>query len=84
VLSCIAFDLCPYDITLLLLLLLLLLQGHMVPMDQPAAALDMITRFMRNNDLADTDDIYSSTAVKQQVQQQPRAEDSEAAGLAVV
>jgi hypothetical protein len=44
----------------------------------------MITRFMRNNDLADTDDIYSSKADKQQVQQQPRAEDSEAAGLAVV
>jgi hypothetical protein len=31
------------------------LQGHMVPMDQPAAALDMITRFMRGKPLS-TDD----------------------------
>jgi hypothetical protein len=58
----------------------LLLQGHMVPMDQPAAALDMITRFMRDSNLADTDDIYSTTAGKQQLQEaQP-----EAAGIAVV
>lgn len=32
-------------------------QGHMVPMDQPAASLDMINRFMYNKDLADEDDI---------------------------
>ena len=25
-----------------------LLQGHMVPMDQPVAALDMLTHFLRN------------------------------------
>lgn len=30
--------------------------GHMVPMDQPAASLDMITRFMLNKNLADDDD----------------------------
>jgi hypothetical protein len=29
-------------------------QGHMVPMDQPAAAFDMINRFMRGKDLADS------------------------------
>lgn len=28
-------------------------QGHMVPMDQPAAALDMITRFTRGKKLAE-------------------------------
>jgi hypothetical protein len=62
------------------LLLLLLLQGHMVPMDQPAAALDMITRFMRDDNLADTDDIYATTAGKQQRQET----EPEAAGIAVV
>ncbi|WIA37630.1 hypothetical protein OEZ86_014531 [Tetradesmus obliquus] len=58
--------------------------GHMVPMDQPAAALDMITRFMRDNNLADTDDIYSSTAAQKQQQQQPRLPTTEVAGTAVV
>lgn len=56
----------------------------MVPMDQPAAALDMITRFMRDNNLADTDDIYSSTAAQKQQQQQPRLPTTEVAGTAVV
>lgn len=32
------------------------MQGHMVPMDQPAAALDMITRFMLNKNLAEDDE----------------------------
>jgi hypothetical protein len=32
-------------------LLPLPMQGHMVPMDQPAAALDMISRFTRNQSL---------------------------------
>jgi hypothetical protein len=53
-------------------------------MDQPAAALDMITRFMRDDNLADTDDIYSSSAAPKQQQQQPRLQDTEAAGTAVV
>jgi hypothetical protein len=30
-----------------------MLQGHMVPMDQPQAALDMITRFTRNKPLGE-------------------------------
>jgi hypothetical protein len=65
-------------------MLLLLLQGHMVPMDQPAAALDMITRFMRDDNLADTDDIYGTTAGKQQLQEtQPEAA-AAPAGIAVV
>jgi hypothetical protein len=34
-------------------------QGHMVPMDQPAASLDMINRFMYNKNMADEDDIVS-------------------------
>jgi carboxypeptidase C (cathepsin A) len=33
--------------------------GHMVPMDQPAASLDMINRFMYNKNMADEDDIVS-------------------------
>lgn len=50
-------------------LLLLLLQGHMVPMDQPAAALDMINRFMYNKDLADEDDVVTTHANRQQQEQ---------------
>lgn len=50
------------------LLLLLLLQGHMVPMDQPAASLDMINRFMYNKDLADEDDVVTGS---QQQQKKP-------------
>lgn len=42
--------------------LLLSLQGHMVPMDQPAAAQDMINRFMYNKDLADEDDVVTAAA----------------------
>eukprot|EP00879_Flechtneria_rotunda_P003621 GHRR01003858.1.p2 GENE.GHRR01003858.1~~GHRR01003858.1.p2 ORF type:complete len:135 (+),score=47.73 GHRR01003858.1:1563-1967(+) len=34
--------------------------GHMVPMDQPAAALDMITRFMQNKNLAADVQAHSS------------------------
>jgi hypothetical protein len=62
------------------LLLMMMLQGHMVPMDQPAAALDMITRFMRDDNLADTDDIFSTTAGKQQLQET----EPQAAAIAVV
>lgn len=36
----------------------------MVPMDQPAAALDMINRFMYNKDLADEDDIVTAAAAQ--------------------
>lgn len=38
----------------------------MVPMDQPAAALDMINRFMYNKNLADEDDVVTSTQQQQQ------------------
>jgi carboxypeptidase C (cathepsin A) len=49
--------------------------GHMVPMDQPAAALDMITRFMLNKNLAEDDEAivthaggaHSAAAVGQKV-----------------
>lgn len=34
----------------------------MVPMDQPAAAQDMINRFMYNKDLADEDDVVTAAA----------------------
>lgn len=49
----------------------------MVPMDQPAAALDMITRFMLDKNLAETDDIYTEqqkalTRRQQQQQRGPR------------
>eukprot|EP00877_Chromochloris_zofingiensis_P010037 jgi/Chrzof1/5287/Cz15g20230.t1 len=36
--------------------------GHMVPMDQPAAALDLITRFTEDKDLADSSSSSSSKA----------------------
>jgi len=41
----------------------------MVPMDQPAAALDMINRFMYNKDLADEDDVVTTNANRQQQEQ---------------
>lgn len=45
-------------------------QGHMVPMDQPAASLDMINRFMQNKALgaaaADDDEIAKATGSTQQ------------------
>lgn len=41
-------------------LLLVSFQGHMVPMDQPAAALDMITRFMLNKNLAGDDEAVAT------------------------
>lgn len=37
----------------------------MVPMDQPAAAQDMINRFMYNKDLADEDDVVTAAAAAQ-------------------
>lgn len=37
----------------------------MVPMDQPAAALDMINRFMYNKNLADEDDVVTSIQQQQ-------------------
>lgn len=48
----------------------------MVPMDQPAAAFNMINRFMANKDLADEGDSGSSTgqaATQQQQHQSVRA-----------
>lgn len=47
------------------------LQGHMVPMDQPAASLDMINRFMQNKALAADDE--SATAAATGSTQQPAA-----------
>jgi hypothetical protein len=38
----------------------------MVPMDQPAAAQDMINRFMYNKDLADEDDVVTAAAAAAQ------------------
>jgi hypothetical protein len=58
---------------LMLLLLACVLQGHMVPMDQPAAALDMITRFVRHKDLSGHEAITmpeSPQSEQQQVGQQ--------------
>jgi len=46
--------------------------GHMVPMDQPAAALDLITRFIRHEDLAGhepTPDTPERKNAKQQQEQ---------------
>lgn len=50
--------------------------GHMAPMDQPVALLDMISRFMYGKDLADADDVVTSqqrqTGPQQQQQQRQR------------
>lgn len=49
------------------------LQGHMVPMDQPAASLDMINRFMQNKALSADDEIATATATATGSTQQPAA-----------
>jgi len=49
--------------------------GHMVPMDQPLAALDMITRFVRHKDLAGHEPSPATSErekAKQQQQEKPK------------